>query len=501
MISVIHKIIKITEAFPERKAIHVNGQYYSYKEFTRIAKTIKELILHEKFCKNDPIGVLTGDDVYTYASILAILSTGAAYVPISKNNPQDRNATIINDANVNVILASKNHQLLDGLKNNTNHELKIINTNALAASDLDLDCPPIDDEKLCYLLFTSGSTGTPKGVPIYNKNLNKFIAINLESGLYDFCEEDRFLQMFQLTFDFSIMTFFIPLCVGACCYVVPDKGISYLNIVDYLERYKITVAPMVPSVLSYLERYFNELKFDTIRHSIFCGEPLPYKLAHAWSNCVPNAVIQNAYGPTEATVYCIAYNFSNNSADESVRGILPIGKPFPGMRVEIIDANKKPVAIGQEGELCLAGLQVTDQYWNDVDKTKDAFFKFDDHSDETFYRTGDRVFINDQGDYIHCGRIDYQVKIDGHRVELGEIEHIVRDYVGHSNVAAVMSSNKGNSESLMLYLIGDAATKQKLEEHLATKLAYYMIPREIIYLNELPHNLNGKIDRKKLSQL
>jgi len=471
-LNVIDRIKSIASKYPDKPALHVDGKYYNYAELIALAKAIQEEIRARGYTGQEVIGVLTGDDIFTCASIIAIIANGSAYLPINKKNPSDRNLSIVSQANTRVVLTSAAHAPLENVNQTLDTKIEIIETSFLNPLEGEIEVVPRTQDDLLYLLFTSGSTGVPKGVPIYNKNLNQFLDININSGLYEFTKEDRFLQMFELTFDFSILTFFVPLAIGACCYMVPSGGIAYLNIIDVLEKKNITVAPMVPSVLAYIERYFEELKFESLRYSIFCGEPLTYKTIQGWEKCIPNAIIQNAYGPTEATVYCLSYDVKENASDDVVQGVLPIGKPFPGMSVIIIDENYNLVQPGQEGELCLSGLQVTDQYWKDEVKTHDAFFKLEDYGDAIFYRTGDRAFLNKKGDYIHCGRIDFQVKIDGHRVELGK-----------------------------LFLTGDATLKDSLEDYMKSKFPPYMTPREIIFLNELPLNQNGKIDRKKLSEL
>lgn len=500
-LNVIDRIKSIAKSFPDRPALYVDGAVHSYAELMSLANGIQASIQAKGFADSEIIGVLTGDDVFTYASIIAIISNGSAYLPINKKNPCDRNISIISQANTRVVLTSSAHAPLEKVNQSLQEKVEVISTSSINPIEGEMQVAARTEDDLLYLLFTSGSTGLPKGVPIYNKNLNQFLHININSGLYDFSHQDRFLQMFELTFDFSIMTVFVPLCVGACCYVVPSGGISYLNIIKIMQEHEITVAPMVPSVLTYIERYFDELKFESLRYSIFCGEPLTSKIIQGWRNCIPNAIIQNAYGPTEATVYCMSYDISKASSDDAVQGILPIGRPFPGMDVVIIDEDKKPVGVGQEGELCLSGIQVTDQYWNDEGKTKEAFFKLEDNSDEFFYRTGDRAFLNNVGNYIHCGRIDYQVKIDGHRVELGEIENVVREFTGLSNVAAVVSNHEDAKGSLKLFLTSDESGRDKLVSYMKTKFPPYMIPREIIYLENLPLNQNGKVDRKKLASL
>ena len=502
-LSVIERIKLSADQYPDRPALYVNETFYSYRELLAYASAIKIHLDNQGAVNEKIIGVLTNDDIFTCASIIAIIACGAAYLPINKKNPCDRNVSIISQADLNVVLASSFHPPLEDVNQSSSMNINVVDTSNVTPTDEEFMIESRGDDDLLYLLFTSGSTGVPKGVPIYDRNLSQFLWVNIESGLYEFKHTDRFLQMFELTFDFSVMTYFVPLSIGACCFMVPSSGITYMNIINILEQHKITVAAMVPSVLTYLERFYDELHFDALRYSIFCGEPLTYQSAKDWSKCIPNAVIQNAYGPTEATVYCTSYDVHEHSDKELTQGILPIGKPFPGMSLMIIDEEKKQVENGQVGELCLAGMQVTDQYWKDVEKTQNSFFSLNGYSAEIFYRTGDLAYINEHGDYVHCGRIDHQTKIDGHRVELGEIENIAREFTEQSQVIALVSSSEENADYLKLYLKkeSESVTKKDLVSYMRSKLPPYMVPREIIYIDNFPLNVNGKVDRKKLACL
>ena len=331
--NLIERLVETAQQYPDNNALYVDGKFYTYKQLLDFSNAIKKKIKNSEYKNEKIIGVVTGSDIYTYASIIAIIAHGSAYLPINKNNPVDRTQNIVSQTNLKLILSSGHYDEIDQLSKFNEGKVKVLNTYEVQAKEGEFQFINREADDLLYLFFTSGTTGVPKGVPIYNRNLNQFFSATLDSELYKFSSEDKFLQMFELTFDLSVMSYFTPLCIGACCYVVPESGISYLNIATMLEEQKITVALMVPSVLMYLEKYFDELKYPELRHSIFCGEPLPYHLVRGWRNCVPNASIQNAYGPTEATIYCLSYDYTSATSDEVCQGNLPIGKPFPGMKV------------------------------------------------------------------------------------------------------------------------------------------------------------------------
>lgn len=487
-------IFSVAETDPHRPAITTAGGTRDYRELARTVGGIRRFVRENGHGDDPRIGVVTGSDFLTYASILGILANGSAYVPLNKGNPADRNETVIRAAELDLILTSHRDVSLPDIPG-----VSVLDTREAQPAAVP-SVPDFRPEQLVYLLFTSGSTGTPKGVPIHHANLEAFLDVLAGGELHRFTPEDRFLQMFELTFDFSVMSFFTPLRVGACCHVLPEKGIVFMNILRALEEGRITVAPMVPSVLAYIRRFFGELRLEELRYSIFCGEALPQELVEEWSACVPNARIQNCYGPTEATVYCLAYDWDpERSPSAAVDGVVPIGKPMKGTRALVVDEDGREVPAGRRGELCLAGPQVTTHYWDDPVNTRSAFFRWPKEGpSELFYRTGDLVSVNERGDFLFRGRKDFQIKIDGHRVELGEIEHHARSFTGEPMAAVVGVREGPGSTALHLFVLDRGADTVALAEHLGRKLPEYMQPRRIHLLEEFPLNRNGKIDRKAL---
>ncbi|MBT3208197.1 MAG: amino acid adenylation domain-containing protein [Bacteroidetes bacterium] len=495
--SVVHRFRVSLEQFPDRTAIFINNESYTYLELSLIVSSIKDKILLEAK-PNKLIGLVTGDDnIYTYASILAILSSGAGYVPINLKNPTNRNLNILNQAEISTVLISSSNVKIE----KELHEFKIIQTSELEKSNIEFSVEPIDDEQIAYLLFTSGSTGTPKGVPIYHKNLNSFVDNYTKNEIYNFNENDRFLQMYELTFDPSVQNIFVCLSIGALLFVVSKKGVLNHNIVKTLEKHKITWAAVVPSFLNYLRPYFSEIYLPELKYFHSGGEALHADLIKEWSISIPNAIIENVYGPTETTVFCLSYRWNNKSEKEAYNGVLPIGKVVQNMEAVIVNENNEILKRGEKGELCVGGNQITQQYWKNEKKTKESFIKIKNTEKKTFYKTGDLCFENENGNLVFLGRIDNQVKIDGFRVELEEIEYFAKEYLQIANISAIAAKNRKGNLSVVLFVENLKEDKTKIINFLKQKLPIYMIPSDIQNISKMPYNINGKIDKLSLKDV
>jgi len=473
------RFLQSVQKWPKNKALYINDRYYSYTELMKIADHIYEMIPQDKVYKR--IGIYCNDDINTYASILAISLYGAGYVPLNNRFPVSKNRSVVEKSDLSLILSSVENEELIAIKGNA----KILNTSFVLSDLNDLSSTIKKYKKVeqpyAYILFTSGSTGEPKGVAVSDENLKTLFEYFY--GNYGFTEGDRFLQASELTFDFSVLSFFMPLHFGACSFVVPDSGIKFVKIIQMLKEFEITVFSIVPSILRYLEKYLEEIQLPKLRLSFFSGDALYLDLASKWSRVVPNGKIFNCYGTTESAVVCTSYLFDKNtSAIDSVNGIVPLGKPFSTMQILILDENGMPA---EKGELCLSGNQVISSYLNGADDSR--FFI---REGRKYYKPGDIVSFNEKGDLIFLGRKDTQVKINGFRVELVEIEFAIEKILNAKCVVLCIRDDK-QLNTLIAFIEQKYINEELLRMQLADSLPEYMIPQKFIAIDKFDLSING----------
>ena len=491
--NILSKIQDSIEKYSENNAFFINNVFYTYFDLAIEISKIRKSIQLSIDDTEQIIGLISNDDLETYSSIIALWLEGKAYVPISLDSPIDRNENIILQSNIKTVLDSSQEFI--------SSKLQVINTKNLSETAVDLAPKKILKSKLAYLLFTSGTTGTPKGVPISRINLSGIINA-LDSLKLNINEKDRCLQMSELTFDVSITSFLYPLIKGACVYTVPRGVVKFTYVYELLENQKLTIAQLVPSLLNYLQKYFDEIYLPHVKYTFLTAEALPVKLAEDWSKCVPNSKIFNFYGPTENTVWSSCYEFKPNGFNHSYNGLLSIGKALNETEIIIIDKNYQILSYGNKGELCLSGTQLTSNYWKNDKKNSEAFFYLDYKNKKTkFYRTGDLCSFDVSGNIIYLGRIDFQAKINGYRVELCEVEHHAKSYLEKINVIAIEFTGKTKNSEIGIAIESVKFDYRSLLDYLKIKMPNYMIPSKLIFLEKFPLNSNQKIDRKEIKSL
>lgn len=473
-----------------KDAICINKKVYNYAQlFDRVDHILSLLVcIPDKY-----VGIYAVDSVETYASIVALWMCGKTYVPLNPNQPKERHNEVIDSVGLKHVLSSDS-------KYASSIGAKTIYTGNCANSTYcrktDLEIKNVSDDELAYILFTSGSTGKPKGVQISRENVAAFIESINDIGL-DITEEDRCLQPFDLTFDFSVSSYVIPLAKGACFYTIPNKAVKFTYIVDLLDDYKLTVLQMVPSMVRNMLPYMEEIDISSVRYNILCGEALYTNTIQDWHKWNSEMVTYNMYGPTEDTVFCTYYliNKANINCMHHSNNIVSIGTTFKNNRLCLLDDNGNLVETANvEGELCLCGLQLTSGYWKNDKENIEKFFELDG---KRYYRSGDLCFYDERGNLMYVCRKDSQVKINGFRVELGEIESLYKEISGKFSIV-IPYANKQNNTELAIVIEGSEYDYTEHKKFLASKLPKYELPVMWVFMKSFPLNLNGKIDRKKI---
>ena len=409
-------LLQLTDTFTRnagRNAFCIDDTFFTYQE---LINRIGAIRVRVRETADTHVGLVANDDIETYASIFALWMEGRSYVPLHPLQPLKRCEDIIAQVGLHTILDSSEETRYSG------HNVILTRTIEPDGSAFG-DAPLYEDDHMAYILFTSGSTGHPKGVCITMGNVAAFADAFADLGL-QLGTDDRCLQMFDLTFDMSVGSYLMPLLSGACVYTVKPGRIKWQAVFSLMERYRLTEAQLVPSVIHYLRPYMDEINAPEMRYCFFAGEGLPLDDVLAWQRAVPNAEIWNVYGPTENTVYSTGYRISADQTDHR-NGIVSIGQAMRNVSTLIAGPDGQPLPAGQTGELYLAGDQLTPGYWHDEAHNAAAFVTV---NGRRWYRTGDLCELTSDGVIRYCGRLDSQVQVQGYRVELGEIEHVARQF-------------------------------------------------------------------------
>ncbi len=464
------------------------------------------------------VAILAGRTPTAFAGVLGTLISGAAYVPLNVAFPDARNRLILERSGAAAVVADdEGIRQLPGILADTLSDTVVVADGqgsptaaidpghpVVTTQDASAVMPPrqtVYPNALAYLMFTSGSTGVPKGVAVSHANVRAFV--ERMTPRYRLTPSDRVSQMFDLTFDLSVFDQFMTWEAGACL-VCPTRA-QLLNPAGFIQDNELTVWFSVPSVAMFMRRLgvLAPSSLPSLRWSLFCGEPLPADLAEAWRAAASGSTVENLYGPTELTIACTVYRWDGErSRRDCTHGIVPIGEPFTGLDAMLVDRSLCEVPPGAEGELIVSGDQVTLGYWDDADRT-DAAFVTPPGRGTTYYRTGDLVTRRAaDAPLCYLGRLDHQVKILGHRVELLEIEAELRVAAGRDAVAAVGWPRTGiGVGGVVAFVAGSGVDAAGVRATLASRLPPYMVPRVIRELPELPLNSNGKIDRGALEAL
>ncbi|TMP29967.1 hypothetical protein CWB99_07715 [Pseudoalteromonas rubra] len=502
--TVLTRFAAAAKAHADKIAIAEEGEALSYAQLDTRSDHLAAYLQQRQVQVGDKVGLFMPPGVATIVAILAVLKCGAAYVPIDMANPPERTELIVEDAQLAAVLTTpqasvrcrelsgdKVIEISDGLFDELSEQ-------ALKTDQL----PTIEPDQLAYVIYTSGSTGKPKGVLVNHRPLNHLFDSTQAS--VQFSADDNWVLFHSYAFDFSVWEIWGALLFGATLYI-PDNQVrrSPQEFREYLRNNHITVLNQTPSAFySLIDEDSQHTSLLPLRLVILSGDKLNLNRVGGWSERYGTACeLLNIYGITETTVFVSEYKISHENADEKQQSI--IGKPLPGYDILLVDENMCPTLQGVPGEMLVGGGGVTSGYLNRPELTDERFIQLPAHSGKRFYRTGDMALYDEQHRLVYLGRRDKQVKIRGYRIELGEIQAIIADITAVKD-AAVMCIGEGDAtKQLIAYISWNGAPMDvpELRELLKARLPNYMIPAHFQYLKDIPLNINGKIDEKKLARL
>lgn len=517
----------LLEAFNQYKnkiAIKTSNEDISYNELYKRSISIADFISTNKYKK---VAILGYRSVNVYAVILAAIFANQTYVPLNPRFPEKRTIEMILDSDVDAIIVCKEcaaylKKLLKEAK--IDKELIIEDSDEFCEQDFSKESSynitrlsftasnkteigesskiNFDENKPIYVIYTSGTTGKAKGVIVSYFHFFSYIEKIL--NYYNYNENDVFSQMSEITFDLSLQDLCSSILSGGTLIPIPKE---YLFCpAPIISKFKITVFHAVPYVISMLKKMemLEPELMNSIRISIFVGEPLWYEQVRDWIKSCPNSIVYNTYGPTETTVIIMHYKVYDPKimtidALKELEGVVPLGTTFPRAKAGIFNDYNVELAKNEIGQIYLAGDQVGLGYLNSKEKTNEAFLNLDG---TLWYKTGDNGYVDDNGNFIFKGRRDDQVKINGFRVDLLEIDEKLRLASKRRAMSIPLRNELNQITNLVAAVEGDEDNKIKddIVSTLKNYLPFYMQVHDIVFIKEFPVNYNGKLDRKALTQ-
>ena len=469
-------------------ALEAQGQVWTYGRLDRAAAALGVKLQQLGVGSDQLVGVCLPRSPQMIAALLGVLKAGGAYLPLDPAYPKARLGQMIEDAGLRVLLTDGD---LASVLPPCEARTVLLDDDAFAESTDQQPRDVAQPHHLAYAIFTSGSTGRPKAARLEHAGLCNMVAAQQRE--FGVTPQSRVLQFASLSFDASVSEIFVTLAAGATLCLADGRRLTPgPELLETLRRMRISLVTLPPSVLAML----GDADLPDLKTLVTAGEACSAELASQWS--VGRQLI-NAYGPTETTVCATLYH-----CPQGPQPAPPIGRALTGYDVHVLDRDLRPVDDGEPGELCIGGVGVARDYLNRPDLTAERFVTSPHLPDSRrLYRTGDRVRVREDGNLEFLGRLDYQVKIRGVRIELPEIEAALGRQPGVRQAVVLAEEDATGDKRLAAFVVadGEATSPKALRERLQRELPAAMLPGQIIPLEHMPRTPNGKADRAALAKL
>ncbi|GLT18783.1 hypothetical protein GCM10007938_25640 [Vibrio zhanjiangensis] len=480
---------------PDNIALRSLSENITYRELELRVNTIAHQLLSLGVGSGDVIGVYMDRNNHLVATLLAIMNVGACYLPLDPYYPHNRLAYMVEHSDTKLVVTNRANEM-DWLP---------VDCAWMDILGVDLSnvvspiLPDVDEQQLCYIMYTSGSTGTPKGVMVKHSTVVNYL--NWMQDAFQLGEDGRVLSQTTYSFDISVWEMFWPLTTGASTALICEEAkYDPVLLAEFILQHQVTVAQFVPTALRIIVDASVLSQCRSLEHIFSGGEALPQCLVDDLSAQF-SGHIHNLYGPTEATIFACHWQCQANAKD----AIVPIGYPIPHADVIVLDKSLELVEQGGCGELYLAGDILALGYLKRDDLTAERFLD-DPYSLDgkaKMYRTGDLVSVREDGALLFHGRVDTQVKLRGHRIELAEIEAQLQALSYVSNAAVIVDgSDDGKNQYLTAFYVPyqyQETDIQAIKREMAKVLPYYMQPSRYYAVDSLPTLPNGKVCKSALS--
>jgi len=486
---------------PGKVAVKDHSGEYTFGQLGRFAKNCAALVLKKQDQIRQPIPVFLPKSAQSIVANIGILYSGNAYANLDIKSPAQRLKGMLDNLNPKAIVTSAAH--VPALKAMDIPEDRLVlieqamTPNALAddAALLQRLEAIIDTDPYCFI-HTSGSTGIPKGVALSHRCTIDFVDWAFERLGLDGTEVMGSLA--PIYFDAYTLEFCMMLAKGSTMIVVPDQHAMFpAKLVEFVAANPINFIFWVPTVMVNIanQDLLSKFSLDRLKKVFFIGEVFPTRHLNYWRRHLPQAMFVNLYGPIEITVACTYYIVEREFSDDEK---LPVGFPCRNTEILILTDQNQLAKVDEPGEICVRGSSLALGYYNNAERTAKGFVQnpLNPHYPEWIYRTGDSGYWNSRGEIMFLGRKDFQIKHLGYRIELGEIEHAVLQVDGIRNCCVVYNQNK--KEITLIYECDKELAPAFIRERLSTALPKYMLPTAFNWMELMPRNPNGKIDRARL---